>query len=120
MAHSIHRRRFMKLTGMGLGVAAAGCSLGWWVALPASTPQSRTPTGDMLETLPLGTLPSFTRQGGPKVQEIYRYAVEHGDTLQYIPCFCGCGNIGHHHNGECYVAARLPNGSITFTSHGAM
>jgi len=53
------------------------------------------------------------------VQEAYRYAVDHADTLQYIPCFCGCKNIGHRHNADCYVAERLADGQVTFTSHGA-
>ena len=25
------------------------------------------------------------------VEAVYRYAVAHGETLQYIPCVCGCG-----------------------------
>jgi hypothetical protein len=58
--------------------------------------------------------------GGPKVEALYRYAVEHGELLQYIPCVCGCGAIGHKRNADCYVAERLPGGTITFTSHGAL
>jgi hypothetical protein len=53
------------------------------------------------------------------VEAVYRYAVAHGETLQYIPCVCGCGAIGHRHNADCYVAERLPDGAITFTNHGA-
>jgi hypothetical protein len=72
-----------------------------------------------LETVPQGSLPSFAQQASPKVQEVYRYAVDHRETLQYIPCFCGCGKIGHRHNGDCYIAERLSGGRITFNNHGA-
>jgi hypothetical protein len=114
------RRQFLKHTTIGLGVAVVGGSLAWWVAAPADPPQRRTPSGDLLETIPPGELPSFARKGGSKVETVYRYAAANGDSLQYIPCFCGCGNIGHRHNADCYVAERFPDGRITYTSHGAM
>lgn len=114
------RRRFLQHLTLGLGITAIGGPLVWWVSAPAEPPQRRTPSGDLLETVPKGELPSFARKGGPKVEAVYRYAVEHGELLQYIPCVCGCGAIGHKDNVDCYVAERLPDGSITFTSHGAL
>jgi hypothetical protein len=63
--------------------------------------------------------PAVAQQASPKIQEVYRYAVDHGETLQYIPCFCDCAKIDHHHNANCYIAERLPDGRITFTNHGA-
>jgi hypothetical protein len=59
------------------------------------------------------------KQAAPKVEAVYRYAVAHEETLQYIPCVCGCGAIGHRHNAHCYVAERHAEGAITFTNHGA-
>ncbi len=82
-------------------------------------PLRRTPSGDLLETVAKGALPSFALKAAPKVQEAYRYAAANGDTLQYIPCFCGCKNIGHRHNGDCYVTERHSDGRITFNSHSA-
>jgi hypothetical protein len=72
-----------------------GSSLLWWTSALAGVTQRKTPSGDLLEA-------------------------EHGELLQYIPCFCGCGRIGHQHNADCYVSERLPGGAITFTSHGAL
>ena len=100
-------------------MTAVGSSLIWWTSAPAELPQRRTPSGDLLETVPRGKLPSFARSGGAKVEAVYRYAVEHGELLEYIPCVCGCGAIGHRHNADCYVAERLLDGAITFTNHGA-
>jgi hypothetical protein len=119
MAKRVPRRQFLKHTAIGLGAVAVDGSLTWWVAAPANPPPRRTPRSDLLETVPRGRLPSFALQAGPKAQEAYRYAAANGETLQYIPCFCGCESIGHRHNADCYVAERHPDGRITFTSHGA-
>jgi Protein of unknown function with PCYCGC motif len=119
MTDGIARRRFLTQMSLGLGVAALGGSFAWWGSAPAEPPQRKTPSGDLLETVPRGELPSFAKAGGPQVEAVYRYAVEHEETLQYIPCVCGCGAIGHRHNAHCYVAERHAEGAITFTNHGA-
>ncbi len=69
------RRRFLQQMTLGLGVTALGGSLAWWASAPAEPPQRKTPSGDLLETVPQGQLPSFARKGGPKVEAVYRYAV---------------------------------------------
>jgi hypothetical protein len=112
MARRKHRRQVLWYLLMGGGLVLAGSVL-------VRTGTAPTDHGDRLETVPSRHLPSFAQQASPKVQEVYRYAVDHGETLQYIPCFCGCAKIGHRHNGDCYIAERLPGGRITFTSHGA-
>jgi len=45
-------------------------------------------------------------------QATYRYATANHDTLQYIPCFCGCVNAGHTSNFDCYVSEVYPDGRI--------
>ena len=119
MIPRLQRRQFLWYVTAGAGVVVAGSALVYSSSAPADSSLHRAPNGDWLESAPEGQLPSFVRQASPKVQAAYRYAVEHGEVLQYIPCFCGCTNIGHRHNGECYVAARLPEGRLTFTKHGA-
>lgn len=47
-----------------------------------------------------------------ETQAAYRYAVANHDTLQYIPCFCGCVNQGHGSNFDCYVREVYPDGRI--------
>jgi hypothetical protein len=119
MADRMQRRRFLKQMALGLGVAGVSGSPAWWSLAPASQPLQRTPSGDLLEVVGPGQLPSFARAGGPKVEAVYRYAVAQRDTLQYIPCFCGCEHVGHRSNADCYVAERHADGRITFTNHGA-
>ena len=120
MPEDMTRRWFLTQLPFRIGAVAVGGSLAWQASALAQPLQRKTPSGDLLETVPAGGLPSFARKGGAKVEAAYRYAVEHGEILQYIPCFCGCGGIGHMHNADCYVAERLPGGVITFTSHGGL
>ena len=118
-AQRIQRRQFLWFLTAWAGVVVASGVLVWMAPVPPRPLQRRAPNGDLLETVPQGGLPSFAQQASPRVQEAYGYAVAHGETLQYIPCFCGCTKIGHRHNADCYVAERLPDGRVTFTNHGA-
>jgi hypothetical protein len=114
-----NRRRFLWWLALGIGVVSVGSALQWVASTSADTPGRKTPNGDLLETVLPGNLPSFALQKGPQVREAYRYAVDHEDILQYIPCFCGCKNIGHAHNAACYITERLADGQVTFNSHAA-
>jgi hypothetical protein len=116
MTHEIRRRQFLGQV-IALGTVVGGVTLGRAGSDPAAAQPRRTPSGDLLETVAKGDLPSFAKNGAPKVQEAYRYAVDNGETLQYIPCFCGCKNIGHRHNADCYVTERHADGRVTFNSH---
>ena len=53
-----------------------------------------------------------------EVREAYLYALEHPDVLAYIPCYCGCEQIGHRSNLNCFVAGIDPQGQPIFASHG--
>ena len=95
------RRRF--ITAVGATVAAAACA-------PASRP------GDALVPLYANPgrdeWPAEFAQLSSETQALYRYAAANHDTLQYIPCFCGCVNAGHGSNFDCYVRAVYPDGRI--------
>lgn len=74
--------------------------------------------GDLVQTVEVGQLPVFAREAGGDVAEVYRFAAsDEGKILEWVPCFCGCGNIGHQHNRHCYVKSAAVDG-VTFTSHG--
>ncbi len=97
--------------------------LGFVVAIPArgalAGPVARDQFGDQIQTVPRSELPEFARSAGPQVGEAYRFAVEQGRDLEYIPCFCGCRTIGHRHNRDCYIKSENPDGTVTYTSHSA-
>lgn len=104
------------------GAAAAGVAgLAGWQLWPIGRGAAGTMTtdaiGDQVQRLPKEQSPEFAGTGD--IQRLYRYAVEHGDELQYMPCFCGCHRLGHKSNRDCYVKASHPDGTVTYTSHAA-
>jgi hypothetical protein len=115
-ASVVARRGFLYGTGATAVVAVAA-----WQMWPAGAGSAASVTtdaiGDKVQTLPRGQLPQFATT--LDVQRLYRYAVEHGDELQYMPCFCGCYRFGHTSNRDCYIKAINPDGTLTFTSHAA-
>src|SRR5207302_2315353 len=85
-ADAMRRRRFL------CGAAAGGVLLVTRRSLAG--PVTTDAIGDQVQTVPKGQLPDFAGPGTPRARELYRYAVEHGDELKYIPCFCGCYRFG--------------------------
>ncbi|MBI5879899.1 MAG: hypothetical protein HZB53_19810 [Chloroflexi bacterium] len=56
-----------------------------------------------LSLAPLSTMPA-TVQGAPqRVREAYQFAVANPDALKNVPCYCGCGAMGHKSNLDCYL-----------------
>jgi hypothetical protein len=51
------------------------------------------------------------------VQDAYLFAAAHPDVLTQIPCYCGCGAIGHASNYACYISDVAADGTITYDSH---
>jgi hypothetical protein len=52
------------------------------------------------------------------IAELYRFARERGDVLPWMPCTCGCGQLGHASNRACYVKSDMGR-RTTWTSHAA-
>jgi len=95
------RARPSLLLGLGLvpvlllGVSLGGC----------------TPGAEM-ERMPAGV-----EAAPPVVREAYIFAAAHPEVLTQIPCYCGCGAIGHTSNYACYVSAVDADGAITYDLH---
>ena len=83
-------------------------------AAPASTaPQF---TSEDLEGLPMPPLPFVAQTAGPVdlMRQAYVFAARNPDVLDYVPCYCGCGQSdGHRGNTDCFVESRAPNGAVT-------
>ena len=103
----------------GAGATAVTAFAAWqlWPRPTGTAPVTIDAIGDQVQTLRPGQWPVFAGTG--EIRDLYRYAVEHADELQYIPCFCGCGRYGHTSNRDCYVKALHGDGTVTFTSHAA-
>ena len=70
-----------------------------------------------LYMMPLDKMPAEVQSAPVTVQETYRFASINPDVMQNIPCYCGCGNIGHTSNYSCYVSSVDEKGVITFDHH---
>lgn len=70
-----------------------------------------------IEMAPLAQMPKEVQESPISVQEAYRFAVANPNVLKQIPCYCGCGAIGHTSNYACYVKEVSLSGTITFDTH---
>ena len=51
------------------------------------------------------------------VQQAYQFAVANPDVLQKVPCYCGCGAMGHKSNYACYVKNVDAAGKVSYDTH---
>ena len=96
---------FFPLVMIGLLLVAA-CG-------PATTGETN------LKLAPVSDLPPEYRQLPTEVQEAYRFALANPDLLAKIPCYCGCGAIGHMNNHMCYVQRETASGRVLLDRHAA-
>lgn len=62
-------------------------------------------------------MPTDVQSAPITVQQAYQFAVANPDVLQHLPCYCGCGKMGHTSNYACYVAGVDVSGAVMFDSH---
>lgn len=70
-----------------------------------------------LYMLPMDKMPEEVQNAPVTVQEAYQFASINPDIMKDIPCYCGCGDIGHASNYECYVSSVDEQDNITFDNH---
>lgn len=70
-----------------------------------------------LTMMPLDQMPAEVQSAPITVQEAYSFNAANPDIMKDIPCYCGCGDIGHTSNYDCYVSAVDAGGNITFDNH---
>lgn len=61
-----------------------------------------TNSGDHVMMADHSSMPLMVRQAPQRVQEAYRFAAANPEILQQMPCYCGCGPIGHDSNYACF------------------
>ena len=52
-----------------------------------------------------------------QVQQAYQFAIANPDLMTQIPCYCGCGDMGHTSNYACYVGGQNFDGSLQYDTH---
>jgi hypothetical protein len=66
---------------------------------------------------PLADMPAEVQQAPVAVQQAYQFAVANPEILKQIPCYCGCGAMGHTSNYSCYVAGTGADGEVIYDNH---
>jgi hypothetical protein len=83
-------------------------------ALPACSTAAET---SGIQLMAMDKLPAEVQSAPVSVRMAYQFAAANPDVIQRIPCYCGCGDIGHASNYACYVSDAASDGTITFDQH---
>jgi hypothetical protein len=51
------------------------------------------------------------------VQQAYQFAVANPEIMKQVPCYCGCGAMGHTSNFACYISDVSADGTVTYDTH---
>lgn len=70
-----------------------------------------------MKMAPVSSLPEEMQSAPTTVRESYQFAVANPEPLENVPCYCGCGSIGHTSNLDCYVKAFGADGKPVFDTH---
>lgn len=65
----------------------------------------------------LDKMPADVKNAPMTVQQAYQFNVAHPDVMTQIPCYCGCGSMGHTSNYSCYVSDVDTNGKVNYDTH---
>lgn len=82
---------------------------------------SRNPlSGDLQElTASAKELPKFLDSQSEDIRLVYEVSGQATDVLEWIPCYCGCGeSAGHRNVLNCFVAETREDGSVIWDDHG--
>ncbi|MCC7353275.1 MAG: hypothetical protein IT330_05910, partial [Anaerolineae bacterium] len=66
---------------------------------------------------PVSDLPKWAQSAPARVRTAYQFAVAYPEALQNVPCYCGCGSVGHTSNLSCYIKDAKPEGALAFDDH---
>lgn len=102
------RRHFFFITLILLLAAAltTGCE-----SAPAA------PLSHDLAMADMAGMPMDVQAAPATVQQAYQFAAANPEVLQHLPCYCGCGKMGHKSNYDCYVAGQNADGTLQFDTH---
>jgi len=98
----LKNRLFLVLAVFLLASFIAGCS------------SSQSNTYDMA---PVEEMPMEVQTAPEVVRTAYQFAAANPDVLTQLPCYCGCGEMGHTSNYACYIAGKNSDGELIFDHH---
>jgi hypothetical protein len=63
--------------------------------------------------------PAYVRNDA-RTEEAYAFAMTSAAVLRWIPCYCGCGAMGHRSNLDCFFKPTMAGLSeLTFEEHAS-
>jgi hypothetical protein len=62
-------------------------------------------------------LPPVVQSAPERVLTAYQFAAANPQALEDVPCFCGCGAIGHMNNRDCYLKPASGANRLVFDEH---
>jgi hypothetical protein len=62
-------------------------------------------------------MPTEVKAAPVRVRQAYQFAAAHPDVLKALPCYCGCGAMGHTSNYMCYVKGVDAAGKMLYDAH---
>jgi hypothetical protein len=109
----------LRLTALVAALVVAAMAPSAW----SQSSQQSTRTAPSQATLPELRLPAIDPRLLPRppdvIRTVYRFAAEHPEVLRYMPCFCGCNEMGHRSSEDCFVKSRSKGGVVTeWNEHG--
>ena len=63
------------------------------------------------------SVPAQMQSAPTRVREAYQFAIANPDALKNVPCYCGCGAMGHTSNYSCYVKESKADGTTVIDEH---
>lgn len=91
-----HLRAAALAAAAGLALALAGCATEPDTAHRGTAPASAGMSTATGEAVDITTLPV-------QVAARYRFIEQHQQLARRIPCYCGCGNLGHRDLADCFL-----------------
>jgi hypothetical protein len=80
-----------------------------------AAPDPRAAKG--LKMASLDGMPAEVLSAPVQVQQAYQFAAANPEVMQQVPCYCGCGDMGHTSNYACYVGGKNADGSLRYDTH---
>lgn len=104
-------RRLRWAVAVAVVAALAGAGW-WWLAGRSGWPP---PRAERQEYAPYNgplDFPEPVDRAPDEIRELYAFAARRPDVMHYIPCYCGCGRIGHESAHDCFVDDVHADGTV--------
>lgn len=62
-------------------------------------------------------LPDFLDDHSDDMKNLYSAVAKNSELLESIPCYCGCGEMGHTSNYNCFINQHQDDGSVVWDDH---